>query len=155
MDPRLLLVVGALFTFVRSIKNENGYAKLIGFVSIIAVVMIVIPKQFVAEDGYYLLTLTLIGNIVYALAYSSFNSIKKIVIISSATLTALPIVFFLLQNPLFNYAALVCGFLQLVLFVILIVKLLADFKNEIGFLGIHTAFSLIHFMGGILIVFEL
>lgn len=152
MDPRLILVVGVLFAFVKNLKSKSQYAKIIGWVSIVAVVMILFPIYFVAVDGHYLLILTLISAVIYAFGFPNFSTIKKVIISGSAIITSIPITLFLFEHPLFTIAAVITGIIQLTIFIFSWIKYKSEIENEFGFLGIHAAFSIIHLIGGIYIL---
>jgi hypothetical protein len=149
-DPRIFMVLGALFGFFHAFKIKGTYSRIITWASIVAIGVMMINKAEIAIDGYYLFTIVQIGIIIYAFSDDTYSQLKKILLVISAAATLLPMLLFLGQNPFFNLAALLCGFIQLSIFIYALVKIVRELKEEMGFLVMLSAFALIHFLGGIL-----
>lgn len=149
-DPRIFMVLGALFGFFYAFKIKGTYSRVITWTSIVAIGVMMIPKKEIAIDGYYLFTITQIGIIIYAFSDDTFSTLKKIVLVVSAIATFTTMSLFLGLVNYFNQVALLCGFIQLSIFIYAITKIVKELKEEMGFLVMLSAFALIHFLGGIL-----
>jgi hypothetical protein len=149
-DPRIFMVLGALFGFFHVLKMKGIYSRVISWASIVAIAVMMIQKSEIAIDGYYLFTITQIGIIIYAFSDDTFSPLKKIVLVVSAVTTFIPMALFLGLSPYFNVAALLCGLIQLSVFTYALIKIVKELKEEMGFLVMLSVFAMIHLIGGIL-----
>ena len=149
-DPRIIMVLGALFGFLHAFKIKGTYTRVITWASIVAIGVMMISKIEIAIDGFYLFTIVQIGIIIYTFSDDTFSQLKKTLLVVSAAATLLPMILFLGLNPFFNLAALLCGLIQLSIFVYALIKIVKELKEEMGFLIMLAAFSLTHFLVGIL-----
>lgn len=149
-DPRIFMILGALFGFFHVLKMKGTYSRVISWACIVAIGVMMIPKKEIAIDGYYLFTITQIGIIIYAFSDDTFSLLKKILLVVSAVATFVTMSLFLGLINYFNQVALLCGLIQLAVFIYALTKIVKELKEEMGFLVMLSVFALIHLIGGIL-----
>lgn len=149
-DPRIFMVLGALFAFFHVLKIKKPYSRLITWTCIGAVAVMMISVSEIAIDGYYLFAIVQLGIVMYAFSDDQFSTLKKIVLVTSAVCTFVPMILFLGKFSMFNEIALLSGLIQISVFVYALTKIVKELKEEIGFLVVLSAFAAIHLIGGIL-----
>jgi hypothetical protein len=138
MIYKLILILAGLFGIYRVFRTNDIFALLILGGQIISIGLVLISDQIFKSVGSWIFMFTLVLAIIYGLSKKDFkNSKRAIIIIPTAFLIFIHMIPILHENQL---RVLALGLiLPIIALIVLVLKDIRNYKNEIGFLTIIAA----------------
>lgn len=139
-----ILIISALFSLIQIFKiKKNRFAQVIHIAFSLSIGICLVPNQVIAMDGYYLLGMSGLLVIFYAIHNEEHPLNKRIILGVMALIHLLAIGAFVMAWPSSIYFY-VAGVIPIGLFLFALIKDVKSYKNEIGFMSVMMAVGLVN-----------
>lgn len=151
MYIQVILGLAGVFALTKVFKNNNKAARFLTLAKLIALVLFLMPFGPLAYDGFNLYSLTVLVAYIVIFADDEHKAQVKLLlpftILSTIPLLSLyfPLIPFIIYAPL-------VGFAPAFFFFYLLLYEGKNLNNQLGFMAVNAAFSLIFAISGVLIL---
>lgn len=138
----LLIGLAALFSLVQAIRIKDKFSRIINVIMVIAVGVSLVPNPHIAIDGYYLYMIACLLVILYSFNDSSFDWIKRSILIVMGIIPLLATLFWLQKWPYTQEIWYLC-IIPVLSYIFIITREIRSYQIEIGFLTVLMVDALI------------